>query len=108
MVRRNLHLTLLNLQFVEVISCNFITGATVPSQLVPVPVFVRNLPGRTAKTTAELVFAADIPAVGVASYFVHRQKSKNTGEENADYLYANLKSAEYKDADQIVLGSSVR
>ncbi|XP_026462046.1 lysosomal alpha-mannosidase-like isoform X2 [Ctenocephalides felis] len=81
-------------------------GATVPSQLVPVPVFVRNLPGRTAKTTAELVFAADIPAVGVASYFVHRQKSKNTGEENADYLYANLKSAEYKDADQIVLGSS--
>lgn len=75
---------------------------------MPVPSFVRNLPGRTANTTAELIFLAEIPPVGVASYLVNRQKTKNSEGENADYLYADLKSAKYNKADQLVIGTQVR
>ncbi|XP_078036305.1 lysosomal alpha-mannosidase II isoform X1 [Augochlora pura] len=50
----------------------------VPSQLVPIPKPVQQIPGRVSEATHELVFMAKLPALGYQSYKV--EKIKNTDE----------------------------
>lgn len=48
-------------------------GNKLTSQLVPLPTYVLNLPGRVSNATHELVFlAAQLPPVGFKSYYVQR------------------------------------
>ena len=48
-------------------------GKVIPSQLVPIPSFVLNLPGRISSATRELVFfAVDVPPLGSKSFYVGR------------------------------------
>lgn len=46
-------------------------GKVIPSQLVPIPSFVLNLPGRISSATRELVFhASNVPPLGSKSFYV--------------------------------------
>lgn len=43
----------------------------VPSELLPLPEFIRNLPGRDSQATHDLVFlASQIPPLGSKSFYV--------------------------------------
>jgi len=46
------------------------TGKTVDSNIVPIPDFVLNIPGRVSNAKNELVFNVDLPALGFATYLV--------------------------------------
>uniref|UniRef100_T1IVT5 Alpha-mannosidase n=1 Tax=Strigamia maritima TaxID=126957 RepID=T1IVT5_STRMM len=50
-------------------------GNEITSQLVPIPMDVVVLPERNSTATQELVFLADIPPLGFATYFVKQTKN---------------------------------
>ncbi|CAD6203815.1 GSCOCG00009812001-RA-CDS [Cotesia congregata] len=45
-------------------------GSEIVTQLLPVPQFVRQTPGRNSNSTKELVFFAEIPPLGYQSFYV--------------------------------------
>lgn len=47
-------------------------GEHIPTQLVPLPKEVLLIPGRKSGASHELVFRADLPALGFKSFFVER------------------------------------
>lgn len=52
-----------------------------PSQVVPIPDAVANIPGRTSKATTEVVFqAVDLPSLGFRSFFVQYKDSALSSE----------------------------
>ncbi|XP_044592334.1 lysosomal alpha-mannosidase isoform X2 [Cotesia glomerata] len=46
------------------------SGSEIVTQLLPVPQFVRQTPGRNSNSTKELVFFAEIPPLGYQSFYV--------------------------------------
>ncbi|CAG2167933.1 unnamed protein product [Oppiella nova] len=53
-------------------------GQSVDSHVVPIPAPVLSIPERVSKARDELVFEAEVPALGFATYLVH-QNSVNSG-----------------------------
>lgn len=58
-----------------------ITGSNLTTQLIPIPPFVLNIPGRNSSATVELVFlASDVPPLGFKSYYVNKEKGDSVLE----------------------------
>jgi len=58
------------------------SGSIIPSELVPIPDFIRTLPGRNSSATHELVFlASQLPPLGSKSYYI--QLSEITNNRNS-------------------------
>lgn len=51
------------------------SGASVTSELVDIPKYVQDIPGRTSNATKELIFEAELPASGYSTFFVEKTKS---------------------------------
>lgn len=60
-------------------------GSVIPSQVVPVPDSVLQIPGRNATTTQELVFTIpQLPSLSVQSFFVEASSSSNRRKRYAN------------------------
>lgn len=61
----------------------YFLGSVIPTQLIPIPPFVLNIPGRNSSATVELVFLAeDLPPLGYKAYHV----TKRDGNEVIESL----------------------
>ena len=57
------------------------TGNTIPCDVIPIPEFVKTLPGRNSSATHELIFLAfKLPPLGFKSYYIKVEKKLSTTE----------------------------
>ncbi|XP_074108776.1 lysosomal alpha-mannosidase II isoform X1 [Cotesia typhae] len=69
------------------------SGSEIVTQLLPVPQFVRQTPGRNSNSTKELVFFAEIPPLGYQSFYV-TELSELTAEEGEEIKPASVSAIE--------------
>jgi lysosomal alpha-mannosidase len=55
-------------------------GKTVTSNLVPIPEYVQNIPGKMSKANTELVFQVDLPALGFATCLVKQNSVQSSSK----------------------------
>lgn len=56
----------------------YFVGSEIPSELIPVPEPVKEIPGRQGNTTLEILFMAqDIPPLGILSFHIDRTEGGN-------------------------------
>ncbi len=61
------------------------TGSKISFDLIPIPEFVKNLPGRDSSATHELVFLAfRLPPLGSKSYYIEADSESETVEVEAE------------------------
>ena len=62
-----------------------IIGETIMFDVMPIPEFVKRLPGRNSSATHELVFLADLlPPLGSKSYHIELDKKSSVSEVNIE------------------------
>ena len=90
--------------------CQTFIGVELDTQLVPIPDFVKSIPGRVSDATHELVFlAVQLPPLGLKSYYITKsldtssQKQSESiglqfqGKKNEDITISNdVKNYDFK------------
>ncbi len=85
-----------------IIFASFLTEKEIKFDLIPIPEFIKTLPGRNSSATHELVFLAfQLPPVGSKSYYIEvNNKSKITEvkrQNNENFIENQVNYIEYKD-----------
>jgi len=68
------------------------TGRRIPAQLVPIPDAVKRIPGRKGQADVEIVFRADVPPVGAATFFIFWTYRRD-GDADDDIVQSRIMSA---------------
>ncbi|RWS08571.1 lysosomal alpha-mannosidase-like protein [Dinothrombium tinctorium] len=58
-------------------------GDEVESTLIPIPDYVKNIPGRKSHADFELVFEVSLPALGLTTYEVHKAQRQRKWQSNS-------------------------
>ena len=85
-----------------IIFASFLTEKEIKFDLIPIPEFIKTLPGRNSSATHELVFLAfQLPPLGSKSYYIEvNNKSKITEvkrQNNENFIENQVNYIEYKD-----------
>jgi len=61
------------------------TGKTIPFDFIPIPEFIKTLPGRNSSATHELVFLVfQLPPLGSKSYYIKVENKSKTAEVKSE------------------------